>query len=142
MKKGGGGGGPEGGGGASTSTKKQITAKIDTGRGRVVSSVLTTRTRTNVTSVDSRKGVGRSSSSDETLSTTSSGRDKKETKLVPQPPPPSKGKKAFVKPNARISNVTALFSDEVDTQNLAPALIKNARMTGVLNLSGRHLISG
>jgi len=50
--------------------------------------------------------------------------------------------RAFVQANARVTNMTALFHDEVDTQNLSAALVKNARKSGVLNLSGRNLISG
>jgi hypothetical protein len=50
--------------------------------------------------------------------------------------------RAFVQANSRVTNMTALFHDEVDTQNISAALVKNARKSGALNLSGRNLQSG
>lgn len=53
--------------------------------------------------------------------------------------------RAFVQANRnqnRIINSTSMFQNETKTDDISAALIKNARKSGALNISGRNLING
>src|SRR5260370_2922366 len=101
--------------------KKKITSKIDTGRRRIATETLTTTTTSNVihnsTGEDNKLLPCSSAASSlrSTLMTSSTGgtfpRSQKQ-----RPSQPSKDPKirAFVKANARVTNMTALFHDEVN----------------------------
>lgn len=53
--------------------------------------------------------------------------------------------RAFVQANRnqnRIINSTSMFQNETRSDEISPALIKNARKSGMLNISGRNLVNG
>jgi Leucine-rich repeat (LRR) protein len=138
-------------GGSTKDVIKKITSKIDTGRKRVVTGTITTTSSTNnsdavdSTSIIRNKQITKTLGSTSSLKSTSSSGTSTFPRSLKQGRPcqPSKDPnvRAFVQANARVTNMTALFHDEVDTTSLSNALVKNARASGVLNLSGRNLIN-